>query len=699
MDGKQFHLRTRIVLILLAAVLLVFTWVLYDLQVVHGSYYLEQSTRKIANTETVQAARGDILDRYGRVLVSNRITYQVTLDTSLMGGTQGRNSTILALLEICREQGVEWSDSLPVTATRPFRYTVDDPYENIRTDDNGNVTTSPTLLTQLTGALEKFQLPQDPTPQELVDALRVWFEVDESLGETEGRALVGVLYELALRSKDIVRSSDYVFAKDVDIDFITVVKDRRLTGVRIDTVTVRQFNTTYAAHLLGQVGSIDAGEWDDYKTRGYAMNAIVGKFGVEQAFEEILRGTAGVKDIEVNQNGRVVSENWHVDLDTGEVSAPDPGDNVMLTLDIRLQEVVEQALERYVPGMTEESEKAACVVVDMTGGVLASATYPSYDPAEYYTNYNALRDDPAGPLFNRALQGLYAPGSTIKMAIAAGALEEGVITRTEKILDTGRYLHYERIQDQPMCWYFRQYGGTHGWVNVSEAIRDSCNIYFYEAGLRLGIDRIDTYASLFGLGEKTGLELYEAAGEVAGPETSARHGQPWYEGDTMYAAIGQGNTQVTPIQLANYMATLVNGGSHYPTHLLKTVKSSDFSQVVEEYRPVARDEIGLDNANLEAVKQGMGMVASEGSVARYFRDLPVQVGAKTGTAQVSRNSEAHALLVAFAPYDDPEIAMAIVVEHGGSGTLVAAIAAEIFQYYFSARDAMEAPTIENTLVR
>ena len=195
MDGKQFHLRTRIVLILLAAVLLVFTWVLYDLQVVHGSYYLEQSTRKIANTETVQAARGDILDRYGRVLVSNRITYQVTLDTSLMGGTQGRNSTILALLEICREQGVEWSDSLPVTATRPFRYTVDDPYENIRTDDNGNVTTSPTLLTQLTGALEKFQLPQDPTPQELVDALRVWFEVDESLGETEGRALVGVLYE------------------------------------------------------------------------------------------------------------------------------------------------------------------------------------------------------------------------------------------------------------------------------------------------------------------------------------------------------------------------------------------------------------------------------------------------------------------------------------------------------------------------
>lgn len=250
-----------------------------------------------------------------------------------------------------------------------------------------------------------------------------------------------------------------------------------------------------------------------------------------------------------------------------------------------------------------------------------------------------------------------------------------------------------------MCWYYRQYGGTHGWVNVSEAIRDSCNVFFYETGLRLGISKIDQYASLFGLGKTTGLELYEEAGEVAGPETSQRHEQPWYEGDTMYAAIGQGNTKVTPIQLANYVSTLVNGGHHYPTHLKKTVKSNDFSQVVEEYQPVVLDEIGLDEDNLAAIKQGMGMVASEGSVAWYFKDLPVKVGAKTGTAQVSRNSEAHAILVAFAPYDDPEIAISIVVEHGGSGTLVAAIAAEIFQYYFSARDAMEAPTIENTLVR
>ena len=260
-------------------------------------------------------------------------------------------------------------------------------------------------------------------------------------------------------------------------------------------------------------------------------------------------------------------------------------------------------------------------------------------------------------------------------------------------------MHYDRIQDQPMCWYFRQYGGTHGYENVSEAIRDSCNVFFYETGLRMGIKNIDKYASLFGLGEKTGLELYEEAGEIAGPETSKKHDQTWYEGDTMYAAIGQGNTQVTPIQLCNYVATLVNGGSHYPTHLKKTVKSSDFSQVVEEYQPVAKDEIHLDPNNLAAVKKGMGMVASEGSAARYFRDLPVKVGAKTGTAQVSRNSEAHAILVAFAPYENPEIAISIVVEHGGSGTLVSAIAADVIDYYFSARDTMDATAVENTLVR
>ncbi len=696
MDGKRFALRSRMVLALLCAVMVLFAWVLFDLQVVNGSYYLEQSTRKIAVTEPVQAARGEILDRYGRLLVSNRAAYQVTVDTRLMGDEKERNETVLKLLEICREQAVEWNDNLPITRTAPFRFTVESPFENTTTAEDGTVSNSPTSLSRLITALRLRQLDKNSTADEVVSALRDWFEVEESVSENEGRELVGVLYELALRSKDVVRSN-YVLCQGVDINFITAVKERHMAGVKIDTVTVREYNTKYASHILGRVGAIQ--NWDNYKDKGYSMSDTVGISGVELAFEEILRGGPGTKDIELNQSGKVVSESWHTDPETGEPALPQPGDNLMLTLDIRLQEVAEEALKRHIPGMSEESQAGACVVTDMSGGVLACASYPSYDLSTYNRDYNALAADPLKPFFNRALQGLYAPGSTFKMAVAAGALEEGKITTTEKILDTGRYTHYDRIQDQPMCWYFRQYGGTHGYENVSEAIRDSCNVFFYETGLRLGIRKIDEYASLFGLGEKTGLELFEEAGEIAGPETSKKHDQTWYEGDTMYAAIGQGNTQVTPIQLCNYVATLVNGGSHYPTHLKKTVKSSDFSQVVEEYVPVAKDEIHLDENNLAAVKKGMGMVTGEGSAARYFRDLPVKVGAKTGTAQVSRNSEAHAILVAFAPYEDPEIAISIVVEHGGSGTLVSAIAADIIDYYFSARDTMDAPPVENTLVR
>lgn len=351
MNKKQFHLRSRVVMLFLAVVLTAFGWVLFDLQVVNGSYFLEQSTRKIANTETVQAARGNILDRYGRVLVSNRATYQVTLDTSLMGTGQSRNETVLALLEVCREQGVSWNETLPVTTTPPFRYTVDNPFQTVSVDESGNEKRRETQLARLVATLNLKDLPAEPSAQELVLALRNYFKVEQTVGQTEGRALVGVLCELALRSKDIARTA-YVFAQDVDIDFITVVKERQLIGVRIDTATVREYNTTYAAHLLGQVGSIYQEEWEYYMDKGYSMNDIVGKDGVEQAFEDILRGTPGVKDVEYNQTGKIINESWHVDPETGQAQVPQPGDNLMLTLDIKLQEAVEQAfwLSSVMPG-------------------------------------------------------------------------------------------------------------------------------------------------------------------------------------------------------------------------------------------------------------------------------------------------------------------------------------------------------------
>ena len=695
MERNRFQIRSRLLIGLLAVVVAIYAWVLFDLQVVNGGSWLEQSTKKIANTETVQSDRGDILDRYGRVLATNRATYQVTLDQSLMGDAQSRNAILLDLLRICREQGVSWSDSLTISLSPPFSYTTQTPFESITILEDGTERRSATQLKRLLDNLKLKGLAGAPDASALMEALRTYFNVDPTVPDREARALIGVLYELTLRSKDIARTN-YVFAKDVEIGFITAVKEQGLAGVRIDTVTVRQYNTRYAAHILGQVGAIQ--NWDNYKDKGYSMTDIVGISGVELAFEELLRGTPGTKDVELSQSGKIISESWHLNEDTGEPQIPGPGDNIMLTIDIALQEVVEETLNRYVPDMTEKLA-AACVVVDMTGGVLAAASYPTYDPAEYYTSYTTLSTDATKPLFNRALQGLYAPGSTFKMAVAAGALEEGAVTAREKILDTGRYTHYERLEDQPQCWYYREYGRTHGYENVAEAIRDSCNVYFYEVGLRLGIDKLDDYAALFGLGQKTGLELWEATGEVAGPATSAKYNQTWYEGETMYAAIGQGSTQVTPIQLANYVATLVNGGVHYPTHLLKTVKSSDFSQVLEEYYPEPLNVLELKPQNLEAIKNGMGMVVSEGTLARYFRGLEVTVGAKTGTAQVAGNETANAVLVAFAPYDEPEIAISIVVEQGASGSLIGAIAADIIEYYFSAKATMDAPARENTLVK
>ena len=706
MDQERFHIRSRGMLAILAVVTVLYAWVLFDLQVVNGSSYLEQSTRKIANSETVPAARGPILDRYGRVLVSNRAVYRVTLDTKPMGNDQNRNRILLSLLELCQEQGVSWSDSLPISAGPVFSFTTDTPFETARTSEDGTQTYSETLLWRLLKKLKPKELSLAApagsrngslTADQVVKALRTYFKVDESLSAADARALLGVLYELTLRAEDVSRT-DYVFAQDVDIDFITVAKERKLYGVNVETVNVREYHTSYAAHILGRVGAIQ--NWDEYKDKGYSLSDTVGIGGVEEAFEDLLRGTPGVRDVELSQqSGKVVNANWHVDEETGQVLSPSPGSTVTLTLDIALQEAVEKALERWIPGMTDESQQGACVVVDMTGGVLASASYPTYDPASYSQDYNTLLTDPLKPLFNRALQGLYAPGSTFKPAVAAAALEEGVITPKEKIQDTGRYKHYDRIQDQPKCWIFSQYGTTHGWINVSEAIRDSCNVFFYETGLRLGISKLDEYAAKFGMGEKTGLELYERSGEVAGPDTSQRHGQTWYEGDTMYAAIGQGNTQVTPIQLANYVATLVNGGSRYPTHLLNMVRSGDSGQVIQEYIPQPLSELGLSEDTVAAVKKGMGMVVSEGSVAKYFKDCPVKVGAKTGTAQVTGSDQPNATLVAFAPYDDPQIAIALVVEKGGSGSAIAAIVAEIVNYYFSAPDGMDAPAAEGTLIK
>ena len=701
MEKKQFHRRGLGMLLLLAVILFGLGSSLYDAQMIHGAEYLARSQNSIAETQTVEAARGDILDRYGRVLVSNRVTYQVALNTDAM--EKNRNDILLALIRIARDAGVEWEDTLPITAQPPFRYTTDTPFQYPTTDEEGSPTTSLTRLGRLAVKMKWIDDPTAdgaqgaplPTAEELLEKMRESFQLE--LEGADMRAVAGVLYELYYRS--MVNSwPPYVFAEGVDIDFISKVKEQGLSGVEIEAATVRTYNTEYAAHLLGRVGAIE--NWDAYKdldldgdgTPDYEMDDTVGKEGAELAFESYLRGTAGVREVERNTSGKVVSEKW--------TTAPQPGDNVVLTIDIDLQKQVEDILSQAIPQLaSEDTEGAACVVMDVNRAeVLASASYPSYHLATYSADLAENSADPLKPFLNRAFQGVYAPGSTFKMVTAVAGLESGIIEPDTEIMDTGVYTYYQ--DDGPQCWYWRQYRRKHGLVNVSEALEVSCNVLFFDVGRRVGIHGLQEFAAKFGLGEPTGIELYEETGVMAGPEYTQSMGQTWYEGSTLSVAIGQESSQFTPLQLANYIATLVNGGTRYSAHLLKEVKSSDFSQVLYTYEPEVLDSIDIQPENLDAVKAGMlALTTGKGSLARYFQDLPVQVGAKTGSAQVNAETESNAVFVCFAPYDDPQIAISLVVEKGGSGSTLASIAADILRYYFSAEESREETLTENTLIR
>ena len=701
MEKKQFHRRGLGMLLLLAVILFGLGSSLYDAQMIHGAEYLARSQNSIAETQTVEAARGDILDRYGRVLVSNRVTYQVALNTDAM--EKNRNDILLALIRIARDAGVEWEDTLPITAQPPFRYTTDTPFQYPTTDEEGSPTTSLTRLGRLAVKMKWIDDPTAdgaqgaplPTAEELLEKMRESFQLE--LEGADMRAVAGVLYELYYRS--MVNSwPPYVFAEGVDIDFISKVKEQGLSGVEIEAATVRTYNTEYAAHLLGRVGAIE--NWDAYKdldldgdgTPDYEMDDTVGKEGAELAFESYLRGTAGVREVERNTSGKVVSEKW--------TTAPQPGDNVVLTIDIDLQKQVEDILSQAIPQLaSEDTEGAACVVMDVNRAeVLASASYPSYHLATYSADLAENSADPLKPFLNRAFQGVYAPGSTFKLVTAVAGLESGIIEPDTEIMDTGVYTYYQ--DDGPQCWYWRQYRRKHGLVNVSEALEVSCNVFFFDVGRRVGIQGLQEFAAKFGLGEPTGIELYEETGVMAGPEYTQSMGQTWYEGSTLSVAIGQESSQFTPLQLANYIATLVNGGTRYSAHLLKEVKSSDFSQVLYTYEPEVLDSIDIQPENLDAVKAGMlALTTGKGSLARYFQDLPVQVGAKTGSAQVNAETESNAVFVCFAPYDDPQIAISLVVEKGGSGSTLASIAADILRYYFSAEESRDETLTENTLIR
>lgn len=666
--------RVIALLVFFGAFLLLFAAVLYDAQILHGGENRAKSISSNAASETVTASRGIITDRNGKVLVSNRLAYTLVFDRSGFDDDAALNAAILRLVQLCEKTETGWNDTLPIGRVGNFLR-----YSNARSETFDKF-------------IEKNDLTSGASGRQLLSELRELYHVDESLSEREARLIVGVRYELHSRDS-------YTFAEDVSTEVLSLITDGRYEGVTIRTASARVYNTALAAHILGTIGPIWQEEWSSsedtgyvgYADKGYSMNDLVGKDGVEKAFESYLRGTDGRRLITTDETGKITGE-----LYTRE---PQPGGTVALTLDIDLQADVEAALAETISGMIDKDSNerggAAAVVSVGTGEVLALASYPTYDLSTFNEDYDELVNDQRLPMFNRATQGIYAPGSTFKMVTAVAALESGIITPSSIIQDRGIYTYYK--DPQPMCWIYSQTGSTHGRINVSQAITDSCNYFFYEVGRLTGIRTLDSYASQFGLGQSTGIEIGDSSGVLASPEWAESHDQEWTDGQTITAAIGQSYNLFTPLQLANYVATLVGGGDHYQAHLLKNVKAYDNSRLLYMYGDKPMNTVEISDSTLSAVTRGMHELTVSGSVAYAFENCVVSAGAKTGSAQVGTDI-ANGVFVAYAPYEKPEIAVAIVIEKGGSGAALANTAVEIINSWFSR--AQDGTAIgENTLLK
>ena len=674
---KIKSVRISALIIFLAIIMTVYATALYELQIIKGKDYYYESLNSIVTSTNVEASRGGILDRYGNVLVSNRTSYNVTINHSILTNTENPNKILLHLTKVCGGHDVTYTDTLPISVSKPYTYT-----ENMTDTQKSN----------LEEYIEYFEFEKSPTADELMIFFKEHYGILDTYTENEARIISGLRYELELRLISSV--AEYILAKDVDIDFISAVLEQNLTGVQIKTTAVREYHTSYAAHIIGSVGQMDKEEYEIFSKQGYSIDAVIGKSGLEAAFEPYLKGTDGTETSTVTSAGAVTNVIYS--------KPPVPGGNVVLTLDIGLQEAAEKALAEQISALNssrgpkeEKIPGGAVVAIQVeTGEVLASVSYPTYDLEQFNDYYDKLLADPSIPLLNRALQGTYEPGSTFKIITAIAAMQNGVITPSTRIYDEGRFTEYPSYQ--PTCWI---YPGTHGLINVSEAIRDSCNFFFYTIGNRLGIDKLSQFAGQFGLGRSTGVELYEELGTLAtrGYKEEVEK-EDWFGGDTLQAAIGQSYNLFTPMQIAAYTATIANSGMGYKSHFLKSVKSYDFSSTIYSSDRETLNSVNGKEEYFKAAQLGMLYVTTQGTPSEVFKDFDVPVAAKTGTAQLGEDLANNAIFICYAPYEDPQIALAVVVEKGGSGNAIAKIAKQVLEYYFSAQSNTKTIVGENRLV-
>lgn len=683
--------------------LVVYIFRLYNLQVIEGAAYYERSQNNIVSKKNVIAPRGNILDRYGRLLVSNRACNNLVINADELFQQEDPNAVILELVNTVVAEGDPYNDTLPITKKPPFEY-VSNMSELQRT----------TLDAYVKSNHNERGLKENPSAVELMAFFRSRYEIDNNYSAEEMRIIAGIRYEL--NSRHIVNTSDYTFSEDVSIELITKLMEGNLPGFDVEVSYIREYNTMYAAHLLGYVGQIYKNEYESkYEKLDYPMDAHVGKEGVELAFEEHLRARDGVSLVSTNSNGTV--------METSYSKEPQAGNHVYLTIDIGLQEAAEQSMSSAINQMNAKREEdneryealgqsdkimemapagAIAVVQVKTGEPLAVASYPSYDLETFMDDYETLSKDKVNPMFNRALQGTYAPGSTFKVATALSALINGNMTVDTSITDEGIFTKYADKQYAPKCWV---YPGNHGTVNLAAALEVSCNYFFYTIADYMDMNKLADTANTLGLGVHTGIELPEVTGRAATPEYKMElHNEQWFAGDNLQAGIGQSIHGFTPMQLANYAATIANNGERYSCSVLKSVRSYDYTEQLYTRKPeVAAVLEGTKPEFYDAVHAGMIAVASgeNGTVRDVFGDYPVSVAAKTGTVQHSdeATNTNTGVFMCYAPAEDPEIAIAIVIEKGSSGSGIAFIAKSILDYYFSFSSDAVSQEAEMTLIQ
>ena len=678
-DERKTAVRRMMLLIAAAAVIIgLYGFRLIFLQLVNGDSFTAQATNTTDYKFTVTAARGDIVDSKGERIASSTTGYNVVLNKLLMGD-EDLDTMLQKIVGLLGENGESWNDSLLIGQPDAAGH-----YEFTAASDNAAEQKA------LAAMKDNLGLQQYATADDVMEKLVEDYDLaDFSLYWQ--RVLSGIHYEMQLQAFSNV--NNFVMAENVSEATVATIKENSLSlpGVEIVETSTRSYEQgTVLPHVLGRVGKITAEKWKvtdengqvtyPLKEKGYNMNDIIGISGLESAYEDELRGKDGVETITRNSDGVIVS--------TALTTVPEPGHTVQLTIDSEFQKAVDQALAKNVEWIkntyadSKQANAGAVVVIDVkTGGVLAASNYPSFDQNLYAAQYSEYSADENMPLFNRALQGLYTPGSTYKPSVAVAGLDTGLLNRNSTVNCTRIYNYYKDYH--PRC---AQHGHGNGPIDVVNAIKWSCNIFFYDVGRRLTSDVYDAYAYKLGLGQRTGVEVSEALGHL-----TTKNDSNYTESLDIQAAIGQGNTAVTPIQLATYAATLANRGTRYRTHFVKAILDSNTGKTLQETQPEVMDVVEDKGETFDLVREGMkGVAQTIPALAAY----PYTIACKTGSPQRSEGyyvgstykHYTNAAMIAYGPAEDPEIAIGIVVEYGGAGARTGQLVADIFNAYYAMKD-------------